>query len=174
MRMTGAIFLRGDAGGEPMRRVALSRLLAIIALITIAPLALFARTLTYQSWWRYEELVRASSLVRLAVAATRFAVVALPAEGAASRAYLVDGSTAKLEAQRRVTDELYRAMREVAAAAGSVNNARIQEHLKAIDDSMPGVIALRGTVDANTATPATLTPVLVRTSGHSLDTVGTL
>jgi len=158
-----------------MQRVALSRLLVSIALITIAPLALFAGTLTYQSWWRYEELVRASSLVRLAVATSQFAVVALPAEGAASRAYLVDGIKAKLEAQRRITDAFYRTMREAAAAAASsVNNARIQEHLKAIDDSMPDVIAMRGTVDAKTATPATLTPVLVRTSGHALDTVGTI
>lgn len=94
-----------------MKRVALSRLLASIALIAIAPLALFAGTLTYQSWWRYEELVRASSLVRLAVATSQFAVVALPAEGATSRAYLVDGDKAKLEAQRRITDEFYRTMR---------------------------------------------------------------
>ena len=108
-----------------MRRVALSRLLVSIALITIAPLALFAGTLTYQSWWRYDELVRASSLVRLAVATSQFAVVALPAEGAVSRAYLVDGNKAKLEEQRRITDELYRTMREAAAAASTVNSARI-------------------------------------------------
>jgi methyl-accepting chemotaxis protein len=170
--MTRAIF-SGGVWGELMRRVALSRLLISIALIAVAPLALFAGTLTYQSWRYYEDLVRASSLVRLAVAASRFAVVALPAEGAASRAYLVDGDKAKLEAQRGITDDLYRTMRE-AAAAGSVNNARIQEHLKAIDDSMRDVIAMRGAVDAKTATPATLTPVLVRTSGHALDAVGTI
>jgi methyl-accepting chemotaxis protein len=157
-----------------MQRVALSRLLVSIALITIAPLALFAGTLTYQSWSQYNELVRASSLVRLAVAATRFGVVALPAEGAASRAYLVDGDKAKLEAQRRITDEYYRAMREAAVPAGSANNARIAERLKAIDDSIPNVMAMRGAVDAKTATPATLTPVLVRTSGRVLDTVGTI
>jgi methyl-accepting chemotaxis protein len=156
-----------------MRRVALSRLLISIALITIAPLALFAGVLTYQSWWHYEDLVRASSLVRLAVAASRFAVVGLPAEGAASRAYLVDGDKAKLEAQRGITDDLYSAIRE-AAAANLVNNARIQEHLKAIDDSMRDVTAMRGTVDAKMASPATLTPVLVRTTGHALDTVGTI
>jgi methyl-accepting chemotaxis protein len=156
-----------------MQRVALSRLLISIALIAVAPLALFAGTLTYQSWRHYEGLVRASSLVRLAVAASRFAVIALPAEGAASRAYLVDGDKAKLEAQRGITDDLYRTMRE-AAAANSVTNARIEQHLKAIDDSMRDVAAMRGTVDAKTATPATLTPVLVRTSGHALDTVGTI
>src|SRR5262249_11310706 len=150
-----------------------SRLLISIALITIAPLALFAGVLTYQSWWHYEELVRASSLVRLAVAASRFAVVALPAEGAASRAYLVDGDKAKLEAQRRVTDELYGAIRD-AAAANKVANARIEEHLKAIDDSMRDVAAMRATVDAKTASPSSLTPVLVRTTGHALDTVGTI
>jgi hypothetical protein len=146
-----------------MRRVALSSLLISIALIAVAPLALFAGTLTYQSWSHYEDLVRASSLVRLAVAASRFAVIALPAEGAASRAYLVDGDKAKLEAQRGITDDLYRTMREAAAAASSVDNARIQQHLKAIDDSMRDVTAMRRTVDVKAATPATLTPVLVRT-----------
>lgn len=156
-----------------MQRVALSKLLISIALITIAPLALLSGTLTYQSWKRYDDLVRASSFVRLAVAASRFGVVALPAEGAASRAYLVDGDKGKLEAQRGITNDLYRKMQE-AAGAGAVNNARIQEHLKAIDDSMRDVMAMRRTVDAKTATPATLTPVLVRTTGHVLDTVGTI
>jgi methyl-accepting chemotaxis protein len=156
-----------------MRRIAFSKLLSIVVLIPVAALTLFAGTLTYQTWSRYNDLVRASSLFRLAVAATRFAAVAMPAEGAASRDFLAGGDKAKLEAQRRTTDDLYRALRE-AAAASAVQEHRIELHLRALEAGMRDVAAMRTTIDAKTATPATLTPVLVRTSGYAIDAVGTM
>jgi methyl-accepting chemotaxis protein len=156
-----------------MHRIAFSKLLSVIVLIPVAALTLFAGTLIYESWSRYNDLVRASSLLRLAVAATRFAVIAMPAEGAASRDYLAGGDKAKLDAQRRITDDLYRAARET-AAANVVKNPRIEEHLRDIEGGMRDIAAMRDKIDAKTATPATLTPVFVRTSGHAIDAVGTM
>src|SRR5215510_13319308 len=138
-----------------MQRISLSKLLLVVVLVPVTALMLFAGRLTYESWSRYQDLERASSLLRLAVAASRFAGIAMPAEGAASRAYLAGGDKAKLDAQRRITDEHYRAMRE-AAAANTVKHPRIEEHLRAIDERMRDIATMRGTIDAKTATPATL------------------
>ncbi|HKA72525.1 MAG TPA: methyl-accepting chemotaxis protein [Xanthobacteraceae bacterium] len=156
-----------------MQRISFSKLLLVVVLVPVTALMLFAGRLTYESWSRYQDLERASSLLRLAVAASRFAGIAMPAEGAASRAYLAGGDKAKLDAQRRITDEHYRAMRE-AAAANTVKHPRIEEHLRAIDERMRDIATMRGTIDAKTATPATLTPPLVRTSGLAIDSVGTM
>jgi methyl-accepting chemotaxis protein len=156
-----------------MHRIAFSKLLSVIVLIPVAALTLFAGTLIYESWSHYHDLVRASSLLRLAVAATRFAVIAMPAEGAASRDYLAGGDKAKLDAQRRITDDLYRATRET-AAANVAKNPGIEEHLKAIEEGMRDIAAMRDKIDAKMATPAILTPVFVRTSGHAIDAVGTM
>src|SRR5215471_12989721 len=151
-----------------MHRTAFSKLLLTIALIPAAVLMVLAGTLTYQSWSHYDDLVRASSLVRLAVAASRFGVIALPAEGAASRVYLGDGDRAKLEAQRRTTDDVYRALRE-AAAATVVKNARIEEQLKAIDAGMRDIADMREKFAAKAEPLASLVPLLVRTSGYAID-----
>jgi methyl-accepting chemotaxis protein len=156
-----------------MYRIAFSKLLLTIVLIPLAVLLVLAGTLTYQSWSHYDDLVRASSLVRLAVAATRLAVIALPAEGAASRVFLVDGDRAKLEAQRRSTDDDYRALREVAAATAR-KDARIEEQLKAIDAGMRDIAAMREKFVAKTEPLASLVPLLVRTSGLAIDSVGTM
>src|SRR5215475_2449452 len=156
-----------------MQRISFSTLLLVVVLVPVTALMLFAGRLTYESWSRYQDLEQASSLLRLAVAASRFASIAMPAEGAASRAYLAGGDKAKLDAQRKVTDDYYRAMRE-AAAANTVKHPRIEEHLRAIDERMRDIATMRGTIDAKTATPATLTPPLVRTSGLAIDSVGTM
>jgi hypothetical protein len=63
------------------------------------------------------------------------------------------GDRAALEAARRRTDELYRAVRE-AAAATIVKDARIEEHLRILDDIMRNILAWRGQVDARTITSA--------------------
>jgi methyl-accepting chemotaxis protein len=163
---------RSRTGFFIMQRISFSKLLLVVVLVPATALVLFAGRLTYESWSRYQDLAQASSLLRLAVAASRFASIAMPAEGAASRAYLAGGDNAKLDAQRKTTDDFYRAMRE--AAADTVKHPRIEEHLKAIDERMRDVATMRATVDAKTATPATLTPPLVRTSGLAIDSVGTM
>jgi methyl-accepting chemotaxis protein len=156
-----------------MQRVSFAKLLLVVVLVPVVALMLFAGSQTYESWVRYGELVRASSLLRLAVAASRFGVIANPAEGAASRAYLVGGDKAKLDAQRRVTDEFYRVMRE-AAAASEVKDARIDEHLKVVDEKVRELKAMREKVDAKTATPAAITGLLVGTTGRVIDAIGTM
>src|SRR5215470_11738383 len=125
-----------------MQRISFSKLLLAVVLIPVVALMLFAGTLTYESWSRYGDLVRASSLLRLAVAATRFAVIGNPAEGAASRDYLAGGDKPKLDERRRTSDDFYRALRE-AAAANVVKNTAIDEHLKFIDDKVRELAAMR-------------------------------
>ncbi len=156
-----------------MQRVSFSNLLLVVVLVPVVALMLFAGSQTYESWSRYGELTRAASLLRLAVAASRFAAIANPAEGAASRAYLAGGDKAKLDAQRRVADESYRAMRE-AASASEVKEPRIDEHLRAIDEKVRELKAMREMVDAKTATPAAITGLLVATSGRVIDAIGTM
>src|SRR5262249_5674302 len=133
----------------------------------------FAGTRAYEGWSRYGVLVRASSLLRLAVAATRFAVIGNPAEGAASRDYLAGGDKPKLDERRRTSDDFYRALRE-AAAANVVKNTAIDEHLKFIDDKVRELAAMREKVDAKTAPPAAITGLLVATSGRAIDAIGTM
>ncbi len=158
---------------NPMHKIVLSRLLLIIGVVPLVAMAVFAGTLTYQSWSRYDDLVRASSLVRLGVAAGRFVSVAMPAEGAANRDYLAGGDKAKLDARRRISDDLYRAVRE-AAAASPVKDPRIDEHIKALGDGMRDLAAMRERIDAKTVTPAVSTALMVMVAGRGIDAVGTI
>src|SRR5262249_61782008 len=77
----------GAQGFFVMQRISFSKLLLVVVLVPVTALMLFAGRLTYESWSRYQDLERASSLLRLAVAASRFASIAMPAGGAGRRAY---------------------------------------------------------------------------------------
>jgi methyl-accepting chemotaxis protein len=137
-----------------VRRIAFSSLLMILVFLPLTAAMLCAAMLTYESWSRYNDLTRASSLLKLATAAGRLGGTAPPAEGAPTRAVITGtGDRAALEAARRRTDELYRAVRE-AAAATIVKDARIEEHLRILDDIMRNILAWRGQVDARTITSA--------------------
>jgi methyl-accepting chemotaxis protein len=157
-----------------MRKIAFSKLLLIVALVPLTVMAAFAARLTYESWTRYGELARASSLLRLAVATSRLGGVAIPLEAGATRDIISGaGDRAKLEALRRMTDDYYGETRE--AATKAAKDARIDEHLKAIEDRMRQVVDLRQKIDAKAsvplaAVPATLAPV----AGRIIDLIGTL
>src|ERR1700751_3886446 len=91
-----------------VQRIAFSKLLLILVLVPLAAAALFAGTLAYESWQRYGDLTRASSLMRLAVAVARFSGLAIPAEGAMSREIVAGGGNpADYDARRRMTEDLY-------------------------------------------------------------------
>ena len=156
-----------------MRRIAFSRLLVILVCVPLAAVVLFAGTLTYQSWSRYNDLTRASSLLHLAVAVGRFAGIAIPAEGALSRESVAGADNkAALDVQRRLTDDLYRKVRE--AAANIVPDPKIEEHLRILDEKMRDIIALRGKMDAKAVSaPAATTAVLAPTAGRGIDLIGT-
>ena len=157
-----------------MRNLSFSKLLLTVAAIPLIAMAAFAGTLAYQSWTRYADLERASSLVRLAVAAGRFGGLAIPAEGAITRE-TVAGRNDKptLDARRKITDELYAAMR-TAGAANVVKDPRIEEHLKALEERMKLTIDLRQKVDAKqVASPSASTFVLAPMASRALDLVGT-
>src|SRR5579864_197266 len=133
----------------------------ILACVPLAAAILYAGTLTYESWSRYNDLVRASSLVRLAAAAARLGGTALPAEAPLMREAIIGTpNRAALEAARRRTDELYRAVRE-AGAANVVMEARIEEHVRVLDDLMRAIVDLRSKADAKTVTSLDATLVTI-------------
>jgi methyl-accepting chemotaxis protein len=135
-----------------VRRIAFSKLLMILACAPLVAAILCAGTLTYESWSRYDDLVRASSLLKLAAAVARLGGTALPAEAPLMREAIAGTpNRAALEAARRRTDELYRTVRE-AAAANVVMDARIEEHLRILDDLMRAIVDLREKADARTVT----------------------
>jgi methyl-accepting chemotaxis protein len=156
-----------------MRKLAFSKLLLIVAAVPLLAMVVFAGVLTYENWSRYGDLTRASSLLRLAVASSRFSGMAMPGEGAVTREFLGGGDKTKLDAQRRVTDDFYRGMRE-AAAANVVKEAKIDDHLKAIDDRMGEIAALRQKVDAKQATPGEATALYVATAMRGIESIGTM
>src|ERR1700730_1804719 len=158
-----------------MRNLSFSKLLLIVAAVPLVAMAWFAARLTFESWSRYDDLVRASSLVRVSVAVSRFAGIAIPGEGAITRDVVSGrGDKATLDARRRTTDDLYRTMSET-AAANVVKDAAVEEHLRAIDARMQAIVALREKVDAKqVATPTDSTIVIAPTAARSIDLVGTV
>src|SRR5882672_8213141 len=109
-----------------MRGIAFSRLLMLVVLVPLAGLAIFGARLTYDSWARYSDLSRASSVVRLAVVSARFAGIAVPGEGSLNRDMILGrADRSQIEPKRRVTDEIFRDLREAGTAA-TVQAARLQ------------------------------------------------
>ena len=157
-----------------MRRIAISRLLMVALLVPLVGLAIFGAKLTWDSWSRYSDVSSASSVLRLAVASARFGGTAMPGEGAANRDTISGrGDRSKLEAARRATDELYRGVRD-AAAAMSVRDAILDAQLREFDERMRGVVALRPQVDAGALkSPTESTRFISPTSTVSIDVIGT-
>jgi methyl-accepting chemotaxis protein len=156
-----------------MRGLSFSKLLLLVATVPLVAMTMFAGIATYDQWSDYRNLTTASSLLRLAVATSRFSGIAIPAEGTASREFLAGGDKAKLDGQRRITDEYYRAMHEV-AAANVVKDDRIETQLKAIDAKMGEVASMRAKIDAKAATPVEFTTLLVETAAHGIDAIGAM
>ena len=157
-----------------MRGIAFSRLLTLVVLVPVVGLAIFGGSLIYDSWARYSDLSRASSVLRLALATARFGGIAIPGEGAASREFIGGtGDRARLEAQRRVTDELYRLVRE-AAAALSIHDAKLDQQIKLLDDRVNAMLALRQKVDAGEIkVAAQSTAVIAPVAAQAIDLLGT-
>src|SRR5262245_18636996 len=156
-----------------MRSIAFSRLLLTVAAVPLIAMTVFAGMLTYQSWSRYGDLARASSLLRLAVAGGRFAT-AMPGEGAITRETISGHpDPARLEAARRNTDEMYRGV-HAAAAENLVKDPRLDNLLKALADRMRQITELRQKVDAKTPMPPTAsTPIIAPGAALGIDFVGT-
>jgi methyl-accepting chemotaxis protein len=157
-----------------MRGIAFSRLLTLVVLVPVVGLAIFGGRLTYDSWARYSDLDRASSVLRLALATARFGGLAIPGEGGASREFVTgSGDRAKLDGMRRVTDEYYRAIRE-AAAALTVRDPRLDEQVKLLDDRMNAILALRQKIDAGEIKAAAqTTAVIAPAAAQAIDLLGT-
>jgi methyl-accepting chemotaxis protein len=157
-----------------MRGIAFSRLLTLVVLVPVIGLAILGGRLTYDSWARYSDLSHADTVLDLAVATARFAGIAIPGEGGASREFVSGtGDRAKLDAQRRITDERYRAIRE-AAAALTVHDAKLDQQLKLLDDRMNAMLALRSKIDAGEIkVAAQTTAVIAPAASQAIDLLGT-
>jgi methyl-accepting chemotaxis protein len=156
-----------------MRGIAFSRLLVLVVLVPVVGLALFGGRLAYESWSRYRDLDSASSVLRLAVVTARFAGVAIPGEGGMSREF-VNGTAdrAKLDAQRRITDEQYRAIRE-ATAVLTIRDEKLDRQIKLLDDRMNAVLAMRQKLDAGEIkVAAATTAAIAPAAGQAIDLVG--
>jgi len=156
-----------------MRGIAFSRLLMFVVLVPLAGLAIFGGKLTYDGWSRYGDLSRAASVLRLALATAKFAGIAIPGEGAISRETIAGkGDPAKLQAQRKITDDYYRDVRE-AGGALSVRNRPIDEQLKMLDERMRGLATLRGQIDAKALTsPNDSTVVIAPMAAVGIELLG--
>ncbi len=158
-----------------MRKIAFSRLLVAVIMVPVTAMILFAGVNSYQSWMRYSELVRASSLVRLAFAVGRFTGVAIPGEGSSTRELLGgSGSREAVEKARGITDDLYRAVRE-AAAANAIKDPRVDEQFATLEQRMREIISLRQKLDTDPASlnPGATTAVFSGTAARSIDFLGT-
>jgi methyl-accepting chemotaxis protein len=156
-----------------MRGIAFSRLLMLVVLVPLAGLAIFGARLTYDSWARYGDLGRASSVLRLAVVSARFAGVAIPGEGSLNRDMILGrADRSQIEPRRRVTDEIFKELRD-AGAAVAVQTPRLQAQLGTLDQAIRGMIALRPQIDANALkSPNDSTKVITPAAAGSVDLVG--
>jgi methyl-accepting chemotaxis protein len=156
-----------------MRGIAISRLMMFAVFVPLAVVALFGGRLTYDSWSRYSELGDASSVLRLAVATSRLAGIAIPAEGAATRELIGGtGDRTTMEAARRVTDDAYAQVR-AAAEALTVHDARLDAQLRVLDERMRAAAAMRRQADAGELkSPVASTVVLAPFAGQAIDLIG--
>jgi methyl-accepting chemotaxis protein len=157
-----------------MRKLSFSKLLLIIAAVPLLAMTMFAGRLAYESWSRYSDVTRASSLVRLSVAISRFAGIATPGEGAISREVVAGrGDKTTLDARRKTTDQFYAAVRET-AAANVIKDGKIEEHLRDIDARMTALREMREKLDAKQLTsPTATTAVIAPLATRAIDLTGT-
>ncbi len=155
-----------------MRRIGFTQLLMVMVSVPLAAAILCAGKLTYESWSHYSDLSRAASLLRLATAAGRLGI-ATPGEGFATREAIAGAANkAALDVLRQKTDDAYRALRD-AAAVNDVKDAKIEEHLRILDDRMRDVATLRAKVDAKSVTSGDAsTAVIAPAAQRAADLVG--
>jgi methyl-accepting chemotaxis protein len=156
-----------------MRRIAFSHLLMLVALVPLVGLAIFGARLTYYSWVRYGDLSRAASMLRLAVVSARFAGIAVPGEGSLNRDTILGrADRSQAEPKRRVTDEIFRELRE-AAAGLSIKTPKLEAQLRTLDENIRAMIALRPQIDANALkSPNDSTKVISPAAAGAVDLVG--
>ena len=156
-----------------MRGIAFSRLLMLVVLVPLVGLAIFGARLTYDSWARYGDLSRASSVLRLAVTSARFAGIAVPGEGGLNRDMILGrADRSQIEPKRRVTDEVFRELHD-AGAALAVDAPRLQAQLRTLEDNIRGMIALRPQIDANALkSPNDSTKHVTPAASGAVDLVG--
>ncbi len=156
-----------------MRAIAVSRLLMLAVAVPFAALAMFGGRLSYESFARYSELSRASSVLRLAAAISRFSGLAIPEEGATTRELIAGtGDRARMDAARRGTDEAYAKVR-AAAEALTLREPKLDEQLRGLDERMRAVVTMRAQVDANALkSQVQSTGVLSPAAGQGIDVIG--
>jgi methyl-accepting chemotaxis protein len=156
-----------------MRRIAISRLLMVAVLVPLVGLAIFGAKLTWDSYVRYGDLTRASSVLRLAIGGARFAGIAVSGEGTGNRDVIMgraDRST--LESKRRVTDDIFREIRD-AAAALEIRTPRLDDQIRTLDADIRTMTGFRSQLDTGTVkSPNDSSKVISPAAAGAVDLVG--
>ncbi|MDC7785796.1 methyl-accepting chemotaxis protein [Rhodoplanes sp. TEM] len=155
-----------------MRSIPFAKLLLIVSIVPVLVLTLFAGRLTYEQWLKYAALSEADRMLQLAVSVTRFVAFGFPAEGAAEREWLL-GRTDKaaLDAQRRSTDQSYKALQDTVAAVAPEDPA-IRGYLRAIDERLGQQAGHRARMDAKSAALSDIPAFRAPLAGIGIELIG--
>src|ERR1700722_17684431 len=104
-----------------MRKLGLSRLLQLVALVPLLAMVAFGGVLVLETLNAYREIERLSALDQLGAAARRLTTMTLNAESRATQSFVASGSEsqrAAMNAARKDSDEVIRSFRIAAASVG--------------------------------------------------------
>ncbi|NVO16582.1 MAG: nitrate- and nitrite sensing domain-containing protein [Rhodoplanes sp.] len=155
-----------------MRHISFAKLLLIASVVPVLVLTLFAGRLTYEQWLKYDALSDATRMLRLAVSVTRYVSFAFPAEGMAERNWLLGSAEkAALDAQRRETDQAYKALQDTVAVVAPQDVA-IRDYLRSIDEQLGRQVAHRSRMDSKSAAISDIPAFRAPLAGLGIELVG--
>ncbi|MFL9825465.1 methyl-accepting chemotaxis protein [Rhodoplanes sp. SY1] len=155
-----------------MRRIPFAKLLMIVSIVPVLVLTLFAGRLTYEQWLKYAALSEADRMLQLAVSVTRYVAFAFPAEGQAEREWLLGKSDkAALDAQRRSTDQAYKALQDTVAQVAPQDDV-IRGQLAAIDRRLGAQPSHRARMDAKSAAISDIPAFRAPLAGIGIELIG--
>ncbi|MDC7785651.1 methyl-accepting chemotaxis protein [Rhodoplanes sp. TEM] len=130
-----------------MRRLALFRLLLVLGVVPVLGLVLFGGQLAWDSWNRYADLARASSVLRLAVATSRLAAVLPPSAVSERERISGTGDRARTDTMRRTVDSAYAAV-QAASTPEVMADPTLARHLRELGSRLEKYVELRAQIDA--------------------------
>jgi methyl-accepting chemotaxis protein len=135
-----------------MRKLSLSRLLQLVALVPLLAMVAFAGVLVLQTLNACREVEHLAALEQLVAAASRLTITALNVESTASLAFVASGSEAQRSAMstsRQRSDGAIRLFNEAAASA-RLSDPRAIGIISDIGQRLGGLKAARDKADART------------------------
>src|SRR5579871_2388934 len=146
---------RDARAAHAMRKLGLSRLLQLIALVPLLAMVAFGAVLIADTLAPYRDIERLSTLEQLVTAATRLSGSALNVEARVSQAFVDFGSEwqrAEMIAARRGSDAAVRAFAEAAALA-QLSDPKARAIIDEIAKRLDGLKEFRAHADARSLVP---------------------